>query len=140
VKWNVLGEVCIGIFANRDIHEDEEFTFDYQFDAYNTPLTKCLCGTPNCKGYLGLKPTNFAQEKWEEHLENMVCKICVEKTQYDEEQLLLCDKCNCGFHMFCLKPKLDSVPKDAWYCIDCLEEMRGEDEKERERQHVENVQ
>ncbi len=29
VKWNVLGEVCIGIFANRDIMEDEEFTFDY---------------------------------------------------------------------------------------------------------------
>ena len=28
-KWNVLGEVCIGIFANRDINEDEELTFDY---------------------------------------------------------------------------------------------------------------
>jgi len=59
VKWNVLGEVCIGIFANRDILEDEELTFDYQFDAYNTPLTKCLCGTACCKGYLGLKPTNI---------------------------------------------------------------------------------
>lgn len=28
-KWNVLGEVCIGIFAIRDINEDEELTFDY---------------------------------------------------------------------------------------------------------------
>ena len=68
-----------------------------------------------------------------------MCKICEEKTPYDEEQLLLCDKCNCGFHMFCLKPKLDSVPKDAWFCTDCLEEMRGEDEKERERLQMETL-
>jgi hypothetical protein len=50
VKWNVLGEVCIGIFANREINEDEELTFDYQFDAFNTPLTKCLCTAQLCKG------------------------------------------------------------------------------------------
>ena len=28
-KWIVLGEICIGIFALRDIKEDEELTFDY---------------------------------------------------------------------------------------------------------------
>lgn len=58
-KWNVLGEVCIGIFAIRDIEEDEELNFDYQFDVIHTPLTKCLCGASKCKGYLGLKPTNI---------------------------------------------------------------------------------
>ena len=74
-----------GIFANRDIQDDEELTFDYQFDAYNTALTKCLCGAQNCKGYLGLKPTNITQEEWEEHLETMVCKICQKKTQQDDD-------------------------------------------------------
>lgn len=28
-KWNVLGEICVGIFASRDIEENEELTFDY---------------------------------------------------------------------------------------------------------------
>ena len=28
-KWNVLGEVCVGIFALRDIYENEELSFDY---------------------------------------------------------------------------------------------------------------
>ena len=28
-QWNVVGETCIGIFATRNIKEDEELTFDY---------------------------------------------------------------------------------------------------------------
>ena len=49
-KWHVLGETCIGLFAKRDIEIDEELTFDYGFDTFKTPLTKCLCGSANCKG------------------------------------------------------------------------------------------
>ena len=75
-KWNVLGEICIGIFALRDIEEDEELTFDYQFDVYSTPLTKCLCGSKKCKGYLGLRPTDISAEEWNERLEDMTCEIC----------------------------------------------------------------
>lgn len=56
-KWNVLGEVCVGIFALKDIHENEELTFDYQFDFFKTPFTKCYCGANKCKGYLGVLAT-----------------------------------------------------------------------------------
>ncbi|CAD8144224.1 unnamed protein product [Paramecium pentaurelia] len=138
-KWNVLGEVCIGIFAIRDINEDEELTFDYQFDVFHTPLTKCLCGANKCKGYLGLKPTDVTQEEWEEHLENMVCKICQTKTPQDDEQLLLCDKCNCGFHLLCLIPPLSQVPKDAWYCQECQDEKRILAESEKEKEKIEGL-
>ncbi|PHT53434.1 putative Histone-lysine N-methyltransferase ATXR5 [Capsicum baccatum] len=34
-------------------------------------------------------------------------------------QLLLCDKCDCGFHLFCLRPILPSVPKGSWFCPSC---------------------
>ncbi|WMV20765.1 hypothetical protein MTR67_014150 [Solanum verrucosum] len=34
-------------------------------------------------------------------------------------QLLLCDKCDRGFHLFCLRPILASVPKGSWFCPSC---------------------
>ena len=105
-KWNVLGEICIGIFALKDIEENDELTFDYQFDVYNTPLTKCLCGAKKCKGYLGLRPTNISEDKWIDWLQEMVCEICRVNNEDDEEKLILCDSCNQGFHIYCLTPPL----------------------------------
>ncbi|GLU21292.1 hypothetical protein SLE2022_374380 [Rubroshorea leprosula] len=34
-------------------------------------------------------------------------------------KLLLCDKCDKGYHMFCLRPILVSVPKGSWFCPSC---------------------
>ncbi|CAM8908975.1 unnamed protein product [Rhodiola kirilowii] len=34
-------------------------------------------------------------------------------------ELLLCDKCDGGYHMFCLRPILVSVPKGSWFCPPC---------------------
>ncbi|KAB5524080.1 hypothetical protein DKX38_021829 [Salix brachista] len=34
-------------------------------------------------------------------------------------ELLLCDKCDKGFHLFCLRPILVSVPKGSWFCPSC---------------------
>lgn len=53
-KWTVFKETMVGIFARKDIRENEELTFDYQFDSFKTPFTKCYCGAPKCKGFLGL--------------------------------------------------------------------------------------
>lgn len=37
----------------------------------------------------------------------------------DEEKMLLCDGCDRGFHMYCLKPVLKKVPQGNWFCHDC---------------------
>lgn len=118
-KWNVLGETCVGIFSVRDIVENEELTFDYQFDSFRTPLTKCLCGAKNCKGYLGVKPQDVRDEDWENKLDSLICSICGEASEDDEDKLLICDLCQEGFHMFCLDPPLATVPKGSWYCEKC---------------------
>ncbi|KAL3653663.1 Histone-lysine N-methyltransferase atxr6 [Castilleja foliolosa] len=34
-------------------------------------------------------------------------------------ELLLCDKCDRGFHLFCLRPVLSAVPKGQWFCPSC---------------------
>jgi hypothetical protein len=33
--------------------------------------------------------------------------------------MLLCDNCNGGYYLFCLKPELTQVPADIWYCSSC---------------------
>jgi hypothetical protein len=35
------------------------------------------------------------------------------------EQMLLCDKCDRGFHMFCLSPILVAIPPGDWICPHC---------------------
>jgi hypothetical protein len=57
-KWNVMGEVFVGIFAKKDIALNQELSFDYKFDVYKTPFLECFCKSYNCKGYLGLAGGN----------------------------------------------------------------------------------
>ena len=35
--------------------------------------------------------------------------------------MLLCDGCDQGFHTYCLRPRLFTVPSGDWYCPDCKE-------------------
>ncbi|KAJ8541609.1 hypothetical protein K7X08_002425 [Anisodus acutangulus] len=53
-KWMVNGEVCIGLFALRDIKKGEEVTFDYNYvRVFGAAAKKCACGSPHCRGYIG---------------------------------------------------------------------------------------
>ncbi|KAI0312283.1 hypothetical protein OF83DRAFT_1146906 [Amylostereum chailletii] len=46
------------------------------------------------------------------------CEMCHKNDR--GEEMLLCDGCDCGFHMFCLDPPLLSIPKGQWFCHTCL--------------------
>ena len=39
--------------------------------------------------------------------------------------MLLCDRCNCGFHLYCLDPPLTKVPPGEWFCAQCVNENFG---------------
>ncbi|XP_050514752.1 bromodomain adjacent to zinc finger domain protein 1A [Diabrotica virgifera virgifera] len=52
------------------------------------------------------------------------CRICRRPT--DSENMLLCDNCNLGHHLYCLKPKLTSIPKGDWFCDGCKKEKEQE--------------
>ncbi|TKY73854.1 Histone-lysine N-methyltransferase ATXR5 [Spatholobus suberectus] len=41
------------------------------------------------------------------------------------EELLLCDKCDRGFHMKCVRPIVVRVPIGSWLCPKCQGEKRG---------------
>ena len=42
------------------------------------------------------------------------CYICHQNTFQDK--ILLCERCNGEYHLFCLQPPLLSVPDNDWYC------------------------
>ena len=46
------------------------------------------------------------------------CTHCGDHCQ--EHQMLMCDSCTAGWHMFCLPTPLDEVPEGIWLCPDCL--------------------
>ncbi|KAG7297674.1 hypothetical protein JYU34_018390 [Plutella xylostella] len=54
---------------------------------------------------------------WSASILNASCKICRRKT--DPDNMLLCDHCNKGHHLYCLKPKLTKVPEGDWFCAQC---------------------
>ncbi|XP_035825711.1 bromodomain adjacent to zinc finger domain protein 1A [Aplysia californica] len=45
------------------------------------------------------------------------CKLCRRKG--DAEKMLLCDGCDRGHHMYCLKPPMEKVPTGDWFCAEC---------------------
>lgn len=46
-----------------------------------------------------------------------LCQVCGESK--DEDKTLICDLCDRGFHMYCMNPKLKSVPAGEWHCDAC---------------------
>lgn len=75
--------------------------------------------------------------KWSRSAKRVSCMVCRGKN--DPESTLLCDECNKGWHMFCLKPKLDEIPIGDWFCPKC----RPDDykvKKERKRRKVFTVE
>ncbi|GAB2289810.1 hypothetical protein Dimus_024115 [Dionaea muscipula] len=53
-KWMVNGEICIGLFAIRNIDKGQELTFDYNYvRVFGAAAKKCYCGAAQCRGYIG---------------------------------------------------------------------------------------
>lgn len=56
--------------------------------------------------------------KVEEERRDQICEQC--RSGLHGEVMLLCDRCNKGWHIYCLSPPLKRVPIGNWYCLDCL--------------------
>ena len=58
----------------------------------------------------------YFTEEEEEEIE-FSCKKCGKSD--NPEWMLLCDKCDAGWHASCLRPALMVIPEGDWYCPDC---------------------
>lgn len=54
----------------------------------------------------------------EEEEHDQICEQC--RSGLHGEVMLLCDRCDKGWHIYCLSPPLKQIPSGNWYCLDCL--------------------
>lgn len=54
----------------------------------------------------------------EEQRADQICEQC--HSGAHEKSMLLCDRCNRGWHLYCLSPPLAAIPHGNWYCLECL--------------------
>ncbi|KAM8921713.1 bromodomain adjacent to zinc finger domain protein 1A isoform 5-T5 [Pelodytes ibericus] len=75
---------------------------------------------------------------WSRSILNARCKVCRKKG--DAESMLLCDGCDRGHHIYCVRPKLKYVPDGDWFCPECRPKQRSKRPPARQRPSVESDQ
>uniref|UniRef100_A0A1B0AGK0 Bromodomain adjacent to zinc finger domain protein 1A n=1 Tax=Glossina pallidipes TaxID=7398 RepID=A0A1B0AGK0_GLOPL len=68
---------------------------------------------------------------WARSTNKSNCMVC--RRGSDPEKMLLCDECNGGTHMFCMKPKMKTVPEGNWYCKRCVARLGLENENDKKQ-------
>ncbi|XP_071035935.1 bromodomain adjacent to zinc finger domain protein 2B isoform X6 [Parasteatoda tepidariorum] len=71
-----------------------------------------------CVNYL----ENFTA--WDKSIMRASCQFC--HSGDNEEKLLLCDGCDKGYHTYCFKPAMETIPEGDWYCFECLNKATGD--------------
>jgi hypothetical protein len=105
-------------------YDNSKSKHDFTIDVDNSRLVKFvpMCDVPNCglpEYHLGNHGRALTPEASENDSCNdgAACETC--KSQGDEEQMLLCDGCDKGYHIYCLRPKLTKIPDNVWTCKAC---------------------
>ncbi|MED6294269.1 hypothetical protein CHARACLAT_019420, partial [Characodon lateralis] len=116
-KWTVSGDTRVGLFALVDITAGTELTFNYNLECLGNGKTVCKCGSPNCSGFLGVRPKNNppSEDKGRKLRRRgygrKKKKVVLTKEREDE-----CFSCGDGGQMVsCKKPGCPKV-----YHADCL--------------------
>ncbi|ETE59032.1 Bromodomain adjacent to zinc finger domain protein 1A, partial [Ophiophagus hannah] len=73
---------------------------------------------------------------WSKSILNTRCKMCRKKG--DAESMVLCDGCDRGYHIYCIRPKLKAVPDGDWFCPECRPKQRSRRLSSRQRPSVES--
>ncbi|XP_047327985.1 histone-lysine N-methyltransferase ASHH2-like isoform X2 [Impatiens glandulifera] len=114
-KWMVNGEVCIGLFAVRDINKGEEVTFDYNYvRVFGAAAKKCVCGSSLCRGYIGGDRSNDELIVQDDSDEEYPEPLMVYKEDDIDDDLRNLLSINYSFddvetHAINIKPEVDSV-------------------------------
>jgi len=75
------------------------------------------CCISSKKSYGVFDPANVMRNlKWDP-FGNTRCEIC--DMDKDDSRMLICDSCNLGYHMYCVRPVIVNIPNGDWLCSNC---------------------
>ncbi|KAH8265684.1 hypothetical protein KR026_001191 [Drosophila bipectinata] len=77
-------------------------------------------GHPSCLQFTENMIISVKRYRWQ-CIECKYCSIC--GTSDNDDQLLFCDDCDRGYHMYCLSPPLITPPEGSWSCKLCIDEF-----------------
>lgn len=119
----------LGVFINSVLKENDanvEFIIDYN---------KIKKETINGDGLISIYTKKeikkgeelflfYGKDFWKNHETHKeeYCLLCISFDSHLKNLMLLCDKCNNGFHERCLEKHLgkkQKIPKGKWFCFNC---------------------
>ncbi|CAK1543606.1 unnamed protein product [Leptosia nina] len=77
-------------------------------------------GHPTCLQFTVNMMVSMRKYRWQ-CIECKCCSVC--GTSDNDDQLLFCDDCDRGYHMYCLAPPLETPPEGSWSCALCIKEF-----------------
>lgn len=113
--------------AGEELVEEEEAAADTPLGKWETSLMAC---TSLSQLFVHLTTLDNSVV-WSKSVMNTKCRLCRRKT--DPDRMLLCDGCDRGHHMYCLKPKVKKVPEGDWFCPECRPKERIRSPKKKVR-------
>ncbi|KAG4079313.1 hypothetical protein HA402_008005 [Bradysia odoriphaga] len=93
-------------------HELEFFKSDHEFSEESVDETPIV----------PMKRARTAHNDNENEIEGEWCACQKCKMHNNPESILLCDKCDLGYHTYCLVPMLFTIPEGDWFCAQCQQE------------------
>lgn len=79
-------------------------------------------GHPSCLQFTPNMIISVKRYRWQ-CIECKYCSMC--GTSDNDDQLLFCDDCDRGYHMYCLSPPLTAPPEGSWSCAICTKEFHS---------------
>ncbi|KAK8399104.1 hypothetical protein O3P69_004276 [Scylla paramamosain] len=79
-------------------------------------------GHPSCLQFTSNMMKSVVKYRWQ-CIECKTCTLC--GTSENDDQLLFCDDCDRGYHLYCLDPPLSEPPEGEWSCYLCIQEFHA---------------
>ncbi|KAI4814025.1 hypothetical protein KUCAC02_003240 [Chaenocephalus aceratus] len=78
-------------------------------------------GHPSCLQFTPVMMAAVKTYRWQ-CIECKCCNVC--GTSENDDQLLFCDDCDRGYHMYCINPPMAEPPEGSWSCHLCLDLLK----------------